>query len=135
MTFDVCNHNFMLPSVTKAGTQMNLLEGPLNTSNKRRNNRRRIKRWMKDESLKLEMDELQAVDSRDSSPHPEEAKQTKGTRRKRNRKTRTRRRKKELADPCVPMLPEGFLENLPEVVKGKIKDPCASVLPAGLLED
>ena len=89
-------------------------------------------------TVKLQMDEPLEIHPRDSTSHPEEAELTKGKGRKRNRRAGTRRRKqrkKELKDPCTPMLPEGFLENLPEVVKGKIKDPCASVFPEGLLED
>ena len=78
------------------------------------------------------------INSSDSTSYPEKAKQTKGKRRKRNRRAGTRRskrRKQELKDPCAPMLPEGFLENLPEVVAGEIKDPCAPMLPESFLED
>ena len=90
-------------------------------------------------TVKLEMEELLEINSRDSTFRPGEAKRMKGKGRKRNRKAGKRRRKrrkeqKELKDPCAPMLPEGFLENLPEVVAGEIKDPCAPMLPESFLE-
>ena len=33
------------------------------------------------------------------------------------------------------MLPEGFLENSPEVEQGKLKDPCTPMLPEDFLEN
>ena len=33
------------------------------------------------------------------------------------------------------MLPDDFLENFPEAETGKLKDPCAPMLPEGFIED